>query len=83
VAPFACRRRRLTEHHYRAGHAERPFELESRKIRRDEAWRGLEPPVFEIAAPPYPNSVTADFRRASREQAFAAWREISNTGAAT
>jgi putative transposase len=30
---------------------------------------------------PYPNSVTADFRRASREQAFAAWREISKTGA--
>ena len=30
---------------------------------------------------PYPNSVTAGFRRASREQAFAAWREISKTGA--
>jgi putative transposase len=30
---------------------------------------------------PYPNSVTADFRRASPEQAFAAWREISKTGA--
>ena len=30
---------------------------------------------------PYPNSVTADFRRASREQAFAAWRETSKMGA--
>ena len=29
----------------------------------------------------YPNSVTADFRRASRRRAFAAWREISKTGA--
>ena len=27
------------------------------------------------------NSATADFRRASRERAFAAWREISKTGA--
>jgi putative transposase len=30
---------------------------------------------------PYPESVTADFRRASREQAFAAWCEISKTRA--
>src|SRR6202041_165359 len=30
---------------------------------------------------PYPKSATADFRRASREQAFAAWREISKTSA--
>ena len=30
---------------------------------------------------PYPESATADFRRASRERAFAAWREISKTGA--
>ena len=29
----------------------------------------------------YPETATADFRRASREQAFAAWREISKTGA--
>jgi putative transposase len=29
---------------------------------------------------PYPESVTADFRRASREQAFAVWREISKMG---
>jgi putative transposase len=28
---------------------------------------------------PYPESVRADFRRASRERAFAAWREISKT----
>jgi len=35
----------------------------------------------EMRSIPYPNSVTADFRRASREQAFAAWREISKTGA--
>jgi len=30
---------------------------------------------------PYPQSAPADFRRASRERAFAAWREISKTGA--
>src|SRR5271169_5274283 len=30
---------------------------------------------------PYPKSVAADLRRASRENAFAAWREISKTGA--
>jgi putative transposase len=30
---------------------------------------------------PYPESVTADFRRASRERAFTAWREISKTNA--
>jgi putative transposase len=30
---------------------------------------------------PYPKSVPADFRRSSRERAFAAWREISKTGA--
>src|SRR6202795_1187968 len=30
---------------------------------------------------PYPESVPADFRRASRERAFAVWREISQTGA--
>ena len=30
---------------------------------------------------PYPESAAADFRRASRERAFAAWREISKTGA--
>ena len=31
---------------------------------------------------PYPESATAYFRRASRERAFAAWREISKMGAA-
>ena len=30
---------------------------------------------------PYPGAVTADFRRASRERAFATWREISRTSA--
>ena len=30
---------------------------------------------------PYPESVRADFRRASRERAFAVWSEISKTGA--
>jgi putative transposase len=30
---------------------------------------------------PYPKSAPADFRRASRRRAFAAWREISQTGA--
>jgi len=31
---------------------------------------------------PYPESATADYRRASRERAFAIWREISETGTA-
>ena len=31
---------------------------------------------------PYPKSVTANFRRASRKRAFAIWREISAIGAA-
>jgi putative transposase len=30
---------------------------------------------------PYPESITADFHRASRERAFAVWREISKIGA--
>jgi putative transposase len=30
---------------------------------------------------PYPESVTADFRRASHKQAFAVWREISKASA--
>ena len=30
---------------------------------------------------PYPESTTANFRRASRERAFALWREISKSGA--
>ena len=30
---------------------------------------------------PFPGLTTADFRSASREPAFAVWREISNTGA--
>jgi putative transposase len=30
---------------------------------------------------PYPESATANFRRASRERAFALWREISKSGA--
>jgi putative transposase len=32
---------------------------------------------------PYPESVTADFRRASRKRTFAVWSEISKTGALT
>jgi putative transposase len=30
---------------------------------------------------PYPKSVTANFRRAARDQAFALWREISEIAA--
>ena len=30
---------------------------------------------------PYPESIPADFRRASRERAFAVWSEISKTAA--
>jgi putative transposase len=30
---------------------------------------------------PYPESVSADFRRASRERSFATWREISKADA--
>ena len=31
---------------------------------------------------PYPETVTADCRRASRQRTFGIWREISETGAA-
>jgi putative transposase len=31
---------------------------------------------------PYPETVTADCRRASRQRAFGVWREISKAGAA-
>ena len=51
--------------------------------RRPEAQRFLSvhDQVANLFHIPYPNSVTADFRRASRERALAAWREISKTGA--
>jgi putative transposase len=32
---------------------------------------------------PYPESVTAEFRCASRKRAFAVWSEITKTGAIT
>ena len=38
--------------------------------------------VADLFHIPHPDSVTADFRRASRERAFAVWRAISKTGAA-
>ncbi|HEY6518728.1 MAG TPA: IS6 family transposase, partial [Roseiarcus sp.] len=31
---------------------------------------------------PYPESATADFRRASHERAFAVWRDVSKSSAA-
>jgi putative transposase len=37
------------------------------------------PNLFNI---PYSESLSAEFRRASRERALAAWREISKAGAA-
>jgi hypothetical protein len=45
----ACRYCRLGEHQDRAGHAERPLELEPKKV--GGAGVGLESPVFDIRVP--------------------------------
>ena len=37
--------------------------------------------VANLFHTPYPKSVPADFRRSSRERAFAVWSEISKTAA--
>jgi hypothetical protein len=43
--------RRLAEHRRCVRHAERPFDLEPRKISRAEPWRRLEPPILNARTP--------------------------------
>jgi len=55
-----------------------------KSARQAQRFQSVQDQVANLFHIPYPtNSVTADFRRASREQAFAAWREISKTGCLT
>src|SRR3984957_18652689 len=71
----------------RAENSHQPTRRRERIMKRfKSAWQAqrflsVHDQVANLFHIPYPNSVTADFRRASREQAFAAWREISKTGA--
>ena len=45
-----------------------------KSLRQAQRFLSVHANLFHI---PYPESVSADFRRASRERAFAVWREIS------
>src|ERR1700733_4046198 len=49
--------------------------------RRRERIMTVHDQVANLFHIPYPESVPADFRRASRERAFAVWSEISKTAA--
>jgi hypothetical protein len=53
-----------------------------KSARQAQRFLSLHDQVANLFHIPYPESVTADFRRTSRERAFLAWREISKTGAA-
>jgi hypothetical protein len=50
------------------------------RLRAPRQHRGHDALIANLFHIPYPKSATADFRRASRRRAFAAWREISQTG---
>ncbi len=50
-------------------------------FRQAQRFLSLHDQVANLFYIPYPGTVTADFRRASRERAFATWREISTTSA--
>jgi putative transposase len=52
-----------------------------KSARQAQRFLSVHDQVANLFHVPYPNSVTADFRRASREQAFTAWHEISKTSA--
>jgi putative transposase len=52
-----------------------------KSTRQAQRFLAIHDQVANLFHIPYPESATADFRRASRERAFAAWREISKTGA--
>jgi putative transposase len=66
---------------YGAARAKMGIRIEHRQHKglNNRAENSHQPSLFHI---PYPESVTADFRRTSRERAFLVWREISKTGAA-
>jgi putative transposase len=53
-----------------------------KSARQAERFLSVHDQVANLFHIPYPESVTADFRRASREQAFAIWREVSKIASA-
>jgi putative transposase len=71
----------------RAENSHQPTRRRERIMKRfKSAWQAqrflsVHDQVANLFHIPYPESVTADFRRASRERAFTAWREISKTNA--
>jgi putative transposase len=52
-----------------------------KSARQPQRFLSVHDQVANLFHIPYPKSAPADFRRASRRRAFAAWREISQTGA--
>jgi putative transposase len=52
-----------------------------KSARQAQRFLSVHDQVANLFHVPYPESAPADFRRASRERAFAAWREISKTNA--
>jgi putative transposase len=52
-----------------------------KSARQAQRFLSVHDQVANLFHVPYPKSVTAGFRRASREHAFVVWREISRTGA--
>jgi putative transposase len=73
----------------RAENSHQPTRRRERIMKRfKSAWQAqrflsIHDQVSNLFHIPYPESVTADFRRASRKRAFAVWFEISKTGAIT
>jgi putative transposase len=55
--------------------------IDLRVEHRQQRFLSVHDQVANLFHIPYPEFATADFRRASRERAFAVWREISRTGA--
>jgi putative transposase len=54
-----------------------------KSARQAQRFLSIHDQVSNLFHIPYPESGTADFRRASRKRAFAVWSEISKTGAIT
>jgi putative transposase len=52
-----------------------------RSARQAQRFLSVRDQIANLFHIPYPKSVTANFRRASRERAFSVWREISEIGA--
>ena len=49
-----------------------------KSVRQAQRFLSVHDQIANLFHIPHPESVSADFRRASHERAFAAWREISN-----